>query len=121
MDLYRMSTVTDDWQAVGLSQEEATSIVTWLERKGLGKYVEKIIEVTDAEQIDDLKLLDGKMVEQVIKDAELKLVSAEKLRLALTELRGNTSPSAHTLGSPSAGYPLPGEAATIEDVTTPSR
>jgi len=77
------STVTEDWQAVGLSQEDATSLITWLEKKGLGKYVEKIIKVTDAEQIDDLKLLDGKTVEQVIKDADLKPVSAEKFRLAL--------------------------------------
>jgi len=113
------SAVTEDWQAISLSQEDATSIVTWLERKGLGKYVEKIIEVTDAEQIDDLKLLDGRMVEQVIKDADLKLVSAEKLRLALTELRGDTSPSADTLVSPSDGYPMIGETATIEDVTMP--
>merc|ERR1719409_2558411 len=46
------STVTDDWQAVGTAQDDATSIVSWLEAKGLGRYVEKIIEVTDAEQID---------------------------------------------------------------------
>lgn len=98
---------TDDWQAVGMDQDDATSIVSWLEAKGLGKYVEKIIEETDAEQIDDLKLLDASMIEDVIKSADLKLVSAQKLRLALAELRGTaTSPKAASLQSPiSSGYP----------------
>merc|ERR1719409_1356650 len=42
------SSVADDWQTVPASQEDATSLVPWLEARGLGKYVEKIIEVTDA-------------------------------------------------------------------------
>jgi len=115
-----MYTVTDDWQAVSLSQEDATSLVTWLERKGLGKYVEKIIEATDAERIDDLKILDGKMMEQVIKDTGLKLVSAEKFRLALKELRGSGTPSSPKSGSQSAGYPLPGEGGSNTDVPVPA-
>jgi len=102
------SSTTDDWQTVGASQDDATSLVPWLEAKGLGKYVEKIIEVTDAEQIDDLKLLDKAMVEDVIKSADLKLVSAEKFRLAVAGLRGDaTSPKSPT--KPAGGYPLPGE------------
>lgn len=106
---------TDDWQAVGMDQDDATSIVSWLEAKGLGKYVEKIIEETDAEQIDDLKLLDASMIEDVIKSADLKLVSAQKLRLALAELRGTaTSPKAASLQSPlSSGYPTSAQDAAI--------
>jgi len=86
------STVTDDWQDVGMSQEDSTSIVGWLEAKGLARYVETLIEVTDAECIDDLKLLDASMVEDAIKAADLKLVSAQKFRLAITELRGKAGP-----------------------------
>jgi len=100
------SSVTDDWQAVGMSQDAATSIVDWLESKGLGKYVEKIIEVTDAEHTEDLKLLDDRMVEDVIKSADLKLVSAQKFRLAVAELRCKTnSPNAEqTPDTPAGGY-----------------
>jgi ubiquitin-protein ligase len=83
-----MSSTTDDWQAVGVSNADATSLVSWLEAKGLGKYVEKIVDVTDAEHVDDLKLLSGTMIEDVIKSADLKLVSAQKFRLALEELQG---------------------------------
>jgi ubiquitin-protein ligase/ubiquitin len=85
------STMTDDWTTVAVAQDEVTSIVSWLETKGLGKYVEKVIEVTDAEHIDDLKLLDTNMIEEVIKAADLKLVSAQKFRLALAELHGTVA------------------------------
>jgi hypothetical protein len=83
--------MTDDWTTVAVAQDEVTSIVSWLETKGLGKYVEKVIEVTDAEHIDDLKLLDTNMIEEVIKAADLKLVSAQKFRLALAELHGTVA------------------------------
>ena len=36
-----------------------------------GKYVEKILEVSDAEHMDDFKLLDTRMVEEVITAADL--------------------------------------------------
>merc|ERR1711970_1412170 len=35
------SSMMDDWQTVALAQEDATSLVPWLEASGLGKYVEK--------------------------------------------------------------------------------
>jgi len=76
----------DDWQTVGSTPSAETSVLTWLESKGLGKHAEKIIEVTDAESVDDFKLLDAAMLEDVIKSAELKLVSAQKFRLAVSEL-----------------------------------
>lgn len=101
------STVTDDWQAIGIAQDDATSLVSWLESKGLGKYVEKIIEATDAEHIDDLKLLDKTMVEDVIKAADVKLVSAQKLKLALAELRGEptNSQASQQVTEDGAGHP----------------
>jgi len=49
------STVVSDWQDVGAALDDATSLVAWLESKGLGKYVEKIIDISDAEHVDDLK------------------------------------------------------------------
>jgi len=99
------SSITDDWQTVSISQADATSIVTWLETKGLGKYVDKILEVTDAEHVDDLKLLDQSMIEDVIKAADLKLVTAQKFRLALTELKdhNNIASIHHTPQSRSGG------------------
>jgi len=108
------SSVTDDWQAVDLVQDDATSIVSWLEAHGLGKYVEKIIEVTDAEHIDDLRLLEGDMIEEVIKTASLKLVSAQKLRNAIAELRSTGSPTKKSKAelpqeTGPSGYPTPQE------------
>jgi len=76
--------------------------------KGLGSYAEKIIQVTDAERVEDLKLLDAAMVEEVIQTAELKLISAKKFRVAIGELRGDAarlSPSAK--GQQTSGYPVP--------------
>jgi len=87
-----------DWEAVSVDQAEP-SLASWLESKGLGKFTEKIVEATDAESVDDLKLIDGTMVETVIQEAGLKLVSAQKLRLALAELRGE--------GAPAASAPVP--------------
>jgi len=101
-----MSTVTDDWQTVTVSQDDATSLVTWLESKGLGKYVEKIIEVSDAEQIEDLRLLDKGMVEEVIMAAGLKLVSADKFRLAIGDLHRKSNPSTPQSTSSPLGYPI---------------
>merc|ERR1712232_1273669 len=101
------STATDDWQAVGMSQADATSLVAWLESKGLGKYVEKIVAETDAEHVEDLKLLNGTMVEDVIKAADMKMVTAQKFRAAIEELRGNATPptTVQTTDKPLEGYP----------------
>merc|ERR1711937_916910 len=73
------------------------SVHDFLVAKGLGSYAEKIIQVTDAERVEDLKLLDAAMVEEVIQTAELKMISAKKFRAAIGELRGDEaslSPSA---------------------------
>jgi len=87
------STVVSDWQDVGAALDDATSLVAWLESKGLGKYVEKIIDISDAEHVDDLKLLDPAMVEDMIKAADIKMVAAQKLRLAIAELRDTAAPT----------------------------
>mmetsp|Transcript_14119 Transcript_14119/g.26434 ORF Transcript_14119/g.26434 Transcript_14119/m.26434 type:complete len:546 (+) Transcript_14119:72-1709(+) len=72
-----------EWEVVG-----EQSVADWLEHKGLGKYAEKIIEVTDADSLDDIKLIDAGMAEKVIEATGLKLVTAQKFRHALEELRG---------------------------------
>jgi len=108
-----------DWQDVGATLDDATSLVAWLESKGLSKYVEKIIDISDAEHVDDLKLLDAAMVEDMIKAADIKMVAAQKLRLAISELRDTAaltkslqaatpaSASSAVAADSSVGAPLP--------------
>jgi len=59
----------------------------WLDSKGLGTWADKILEVSGAESLVDLKLVDAAMAEDIIVEAGLKLVAAKKLRTALAELR----------------------------------
>jgi len=79
-----------DWQHVDLVSN-ATSVLDWLQAKGLGTYAEKIIEVSDAETVNDFKLIDGAMLEEIVRTAELKLLSAKKLKMAITELQGEAA------------------------------
>jgi len=74
--------------ALAVSGPAKESVAAFLESKGLGKFVQKIIEVTDAESVDDLRLLDAELLEEVVTKADLRLLSAKKLRLAVAELRG---------------------------------
>ncbi|CAK9039928.1 Ubiquitin-conjugating enzyme E2 11 (E2 ubiquitin-conjugating enzyme 11) (Ubiquitin carrier protein 11) (Ubiquitin-conjugating enzyme E2-17 kDa 11) (Ubiquitin-protein ligase 11) [Durusdinium trenchii] len=84
----------------------------WLEHKGLGRYAEKIVEVTDVTCLEDFKMIDAKMAEQIIETLQLKLfcsallcepfqskagsvgkpgmklVTAEKFRQAVAEVIG---------------------------------
>jgi len=76
-----------EWQDIA-SLVAAQSVSDFLVSKGLGSFAEKIIEATDAESIEDLKLLDANMIEEVIQEAELKMISAKKFRLAIAEIRG---------------------------------
>jgi len=97
------SVVSDGWQTITAAQE-ATSVVSWLEAKGLGKYVEKIIEASDAEHVEDLKLLNATMVEEIIKTVDLKHVSAQKFRNAVAELRdANAHVTAPAKATPQEG------------------
>jgi ubiquitin-conjugating enzyme E2 D/E len=85
-----------DWEDVA-PLAPVQSVHDFLVSKGLGSYAEKIIVVTDAEAVEDLKLLDAVMVEEVIQQAQLKMISAKKFRVAIAELRGEAvslSPSA---------------------------
>jgi len=63
-------------------------VTAFLDSKGLGRWAEKIVEVTDAEFLDDLKLIDAAMLQEVVDKVGLKLVSAKKFRLAIAELHG---------------------------------
>lgn len=86
-----------EWEDVApLATDQSTH--DFLVSKGLGNYAEKIVLLTDAESLEDLKLLDAGMVEEVIQMAELKMISAKKFRLAIGEIRGERASS-----SPSAG------------------
>mmetsp|Transcript_33621 Transcript_33621/g.76800 ORF Transcript_33621/g.76800 Transcript_33621/m.76800 type:complete len:561 (+) Transcript_33621:96-1778(+) len=81
------SSIPDDDDASSIAAHGCAA-AKWLASRGLGMQAAKIIEATEAEEVDDLKLIDTAMVEQVIKDSGLKLVSAKKLRDALAEVRG---------------------------------
>lgn len=82
-----------EWQDLGVSHQDVTLVqmdaTAWLESKGLGKFAQRILEATDAETVEDLKLIDMDMVDEVVKACEMKLVSAKKFRLAVAELRGD--------------------------------
>ncbi len=66
-------------------------LAQWLESKGRGKYTAKIAELSDAETLEDLKLLDCSMLEDLASSVGLKVVSAQKLCLAFKELCGGPS------------------------------
>lgn len=78
---------TVDGSVMGSSDGSQMSLNTFLGAKGLGKYVDKLIEVTDAESVADLKMIDEKMIEEVVRAAELKILPAQKFRALITELR----------------------------------
>jgi ubiquitin-protein ligase len=84
-----MASVSGDWQTVG-DHPVSNDVQSWLDSKGLGKVASSIVEATDAETLDDLKLIDAVLVEEVIKEAGLKLVTAKKFREAIAELRGES-------------------------------
>jgi ubiquitin-protein ligase len=99
--------VSGEW--IDVSQVAEVSVSDFLVSKGLGSYAEKIMEVTDAESLEDLKMIDASMVEDVIRDAQLKIISAKKLRIALAQLRGDVvspdaSPKADSPKLASSGY-----------------
>jgi len=94
-------TSTEEWEHVGSPDtvpSDATSKQTsdtegpcnalkdFLSAKGLAMQAEKIIEVTEAASLDDLRLIDESMMEEIIAAAGLKLITAKKFRLAIAEL-----------------------------------
>jgi len=87
-----------EWVSVGAGQQDANpgpapgaSARGFLESRGLGEHAEKILEVTGASSLDDLRLIDAPMLEEVAQMAGLKLIAAKKLRLAIAELNGTAA------------------------------
>eukprot|EP00928_Gymnodinium_smaydae_P048656 TRINITY_DN32554_c0_g1_i1.p1 TRINITY_DN32554_c0_g1~~TRINITY_DN32554_c0_g1_i1.p1 ORF type:complete len:551 (+),score=88.34 TRINITY_DN32554_c0_g1_i1:47-1699(+) len=72
---------------VTLQEPGQRALNTFLTSQGLGKYAQAMIDATDAESVEDLKLLDSRMAEDVIKSLDLKLISAQKFRLMLASLQ----------------------------------
>jgi len=56
--------------------------------RGLATCAESLIAMMDVENVEDLKLVDDEMVEEIIIAADLKLVSAKKFRMAIAEANG---------------------------------
>mmetsp|Transcript_25893 Transcript_25893/g.59776 ORF Transcript_25893/g.59776 Transcript_25893/m.59776 type:complete len:560 (+) Transcript_25893:67-1746(+) len=82
-----------EWEVVSMNTEgQVESAAEWLTAQGLGKHADKILEVSDAETLNDLKLIDASMAEQIIKEADLKVVAAKKFMMALAVLRGEAMP-----------------------------
>lgn len=66
----------------------------FLESKGLEAYARRIVEVTEAHTVEDLKMLDPTMVEDVIHICQMKMISAKKFRLAIEEVKEQPSAAA---------------------------
>jgi len=79
--------MASEWEVVDASAK-MRAVNDWLEHKGLGRYAEKIVEVTDVTCLEDFKMIDAKMAEQIIETLQLKLVTAEKFRQAVAEVIG---------------------------------
>jgi len=99
-----MSAAGDGQKLSACSAEEA--LHAFLEARGLGTFARRILEETDAESIEDLKLVDVAMLDEVIQAVGLKAVSAKKLRLAIAEIHGE---DATACASPSMDAAEPGE------------
>jgi ubiquitin-protein ligase len=113
-----------EWSDVGLSglvssETVDTSLTTFLESKGLGKHAHRIVDATDAESVDDLKLLDTPMVEAAIAAAGLRLVSAQKFRLLVAELRGDVAPPTSSRPAEEISPLAPGADLALENVPSP--
>lgn len=79
----------DAWVDVSQPIESAKQC---LSQAGLEKHVDSILEaIGDAESVDDLKLLTDEMVDQIVVQAGLRMVSAEKLRQLVSALRTPTA------------------------------
>jgi endonuclease III len=71
----------------GSEQPLSPSLEAWLTAHGLGRYTSQISKATDAETVEDLGTLDADEVEKAIALVGLHLVTAKKLRRALSDLR----------------------------------
>lgn len=78
----------------------ATAAEDFLLSRGLGDFAQRIVEVTDAETVEDLKLLDSCMVEEVVHAAELDIITANKFRSTVAEIRGEVAPPTATVELP---------------------
>eukprot|EP00746_Dinoflagellata_sp_MGD_P127163 gnl/MRDRNA2_/MRDRNA2_61813_c0_seq1.p1 gnl/MRDRNA2_/MRDRNA2_61813_c0~~gnl/MRDRNA2_/MRDRNA2_61813_c0_seq1.p1 ORF type:complete len:232 (+),score=36.66 gnl/MRDRNA2_/MRDRNA2_61813_c0_seq1:65-760(+) len=73
------------------SASQSMGAQRFLESKGLDDYARRIVEVTEAHTVEDLKLLDPTMVEDVIHICQMKMISAKKFRLAIEEVKEQPS------------------------------
>jgi len=108
-----------EWEAVELDGVDP-ALKAFFESNGLAKHARKIIDATDAETLDDLKLVDASMVEEIIKTADLKLVSAKKLRLCLSQLSGEAAATVATEAAVAVPTTTTGAAAAAGEAALPS-
>lgn len=104
--------MSGEWQDVGTPAARSApdadlgavhpEVASFLASAGLASHAQRIVDVTGAGSLDDLRLIDAAMLEDVVKAADLKLVVAKKFRMALAELRGEPSGSAATPQTPAA-------------------
>ena len=79
------TTTTDAWET--LSASDALSPAEFFEQHELQAFTEQLIEVTGADTVKDLALLDDACVAQLVDQLKLKMVAAQKLRAAIASLR----------------------------------
>lgn len=99
-----MEAAAGEWEDVALSGLDP-DLVSFFESNGLAKYARRIAEATDAETVEDLRLIDAATAEEVIRAADLKLVSAKKFRLALAGLHGEGQGVAAAAAQGTAAFP----------------
>lgn len=85
--------------AEGWEHVPDAGLVRFLEAKGLGGQATRLLEVMEADSVEDLKLVDAALAEEIVAAAGLKLVSAKKFRLAVAELRGEAPASGAATGA----------------------
>ncbi|CAK0873841.1 unnamed protein product [Prorocentrum cordatum] len=105
-----------------------SDVASFLSSAGLASHAQRIVDVTGAGSLDDLRLIDAAMLEEVVKAADLRLVIKRKFEMALAKLRGEPSgaavapeapvasrhSAAHCPGGEPAGAPESSKAAPQE-------
>ena len=93
--------VTDSSSRFSAASDNASSpldtLLSWLTAAGLEKHSDQILSLTEANAVDDFKLLSTSAVESIIVQCDMKLISAEKFRRAIAILSGNEASAASTV------------------------
>ncbi|CAJ1374959.1 unnamed protein product [Effrenium voratum] len=80
--------MSSEWQEVDAAAK-MSAVRDWLDSKGLGEYAAQILEFTEVSCLEDFRLINLGMAEEVVQALQLELVTAQKFRQALAEMNGD--------------------------------